>query len=65
MPRSVPASFVDDIPEYEVRDGQMHICMAGARLVMPVHVFRAGMARANRVLDAWFECQSNVVPFKH
>jgi hypothetical protein len=43
----------------------MHICMAGARLVMPVHVFRAGMARANRVLDAWFERQSKVVPFKH
>jgi hypothetical protein len=62
--RRVPATFVDEVPEYEVRDGQMHISMAGTKLVMPVHVFRAGMAKANRALDDWFERQSSVVPLR-
>jgi hypothetical protein len=64
MPGRVAASFIDEVPEYEIRDGHMHISMAGTRLVMPVHVFRAGMAKANRALDDWFERQSSVVPLR-
>jgi hypothetical protein len=64
MDCGLPA-FVDDVPEYEIRDGRMYICMRGMCLAMPVHVFTAGMARANRELDAWFEQQrGTVVPIK-
>lgn len=62
---SSPASFVDEVPNYEIKNGHMHISMAGTVLVMPVSVFRQGMARANRVLDEWFERQQPpVVPIK-
>lgn len=60
-----PAAFVDEVPNYEIKNGHMHISMSGSVLVMPVSVFRAGMARANRVLDEWFERQHPpVVPLR-
>lgn len=62
---SSPASFIDEVPDYEIKNGHMHIRMGQAVLVMPVSVFRAGMAKANRVLDEWFERQQPpVVPIK-
>ena len=52
-----PATFIDEVPSYEVRNGHMHVTMAGVVLVMPVCVFRKGMALANQALDEWFERQ--------
>ncbi len=47
--RAVP--FIDEVPGYEIREGNMHILLAGQCLLcMPLKTFRAGMARAGDVL---------------
>jgi len=45
--------YMDSVPEYEVRGGQMHITMGGMVLVMPVHVFLEGMAKGEAAIAKW------------
>lgn len=45
--------FMDVVPDYEVRRGQMHITMGALELVMPVSVFLDGMARGEAAIAKW------------
>jgi hypothetical protein len=48
------AVFSGEVPEYEVRNGQMFITFeSGARLVMPLHVFMQAVARAQTAIAEW------------
>lgn len=46
-------AFVDKVPAYEVRKGQMHITMGTFRLVMPVDVFEEGCRDGSAVIAKW------------
>ena len=50
--RSLPV-FMESVPEYEVRHGQMHITMGALDLVMPVSVFLEGMAKGEAAIAKW------------
>lgn len=50
--------FVDEIPEYRVHEGRMHINMAGHELVMPVHVFLKGCERGKAAIVDWQRIES-------
>lgn len=53
--------FLDEIPTYEIRDGNMHIIADGFALTMPLRKFRLGMARAAKAL-AEYDQRGEVVP---
>lgn len=68
MPSSLPA-YIDDTPTYHVSDGHIRITMGHLVLVMPVHVFMDGMARAEAEIAKWHlrelaKGYSNVVPLE-
>jgi hypothetical protein len=49
---ALPA-FVDEVPDYEVRDGRMRISMGDFALIMPVHVFVEGCLRGKAAVAKW------------
>jgi hypothetical protein len=55
--------FLDEIPNYEVREGCVFITADGFELTMPLRKFRLGMARAAKVL-AEYDQRGEVVPIK-
>lgn len=68
VPKALPV-FMESVPEYEVRHGQMHITMGGLVLVMPVSVFLAGMAAGEAAIAKWHlrmleEPTTNVIPLR-
>lgn len=61
--------FMDRVPEYEVRHGQMCITMGELELVMPVSVFLDGMAKGEAAIAKWHlrqiaEAPNNVVSLR-
>lgn len=68
MGQTLPA-YCDEVPEYSVKDGQIFINLGGLELVMPVHVFMEGVARAEAAIAKWHlaelaKGESNVVPLR-
>jgi hypothetical protein len=68
MGNSLPA-YCDEVPEYAVKDGQIFINLGGLLLVMPVHIFMEGVARAEAEIAKWHlaelgRTESNVVPLR-
>lgn len=53
--------FLDEIPEFDVRDGTVHITAEGFELATPLRKFRLGMARAAKAL-ASYDAGGEVVP---
>lgn len=51
-PSALPA-FVDQVPDYSVRNGQMHIGMGGLGLVMPINVFLTGCQLGKAAIAEW------------
>lgn len=49
---TLPA-FVDQVPDYDVRSGRMHIKMGGFELVMPVEVFEQGCHIGGAAVAKW------------
>jgi hypothetical protein len=45
--------FMGEVPEYEVRNGRMHVTLADFEIVMPICVFLQGAARAERAIAEW------------
>lgn len=52
MPTSLPV-FLDEVPDYVVRDGRMYITMGTFCLAMPIHVYLKGSARGSRAVREW------------
>lgn len=46
-------AFMEVVPEYEVRDGRMHIKSGELELVMSIKVFLMGCARGRTAIDGW------------
>lgn len=46
-------AFIDTVPDYEVRRGQMHITMGEFELVMPVSIYLEGMVRGEAAVAKW------------
>ena len=55
------ASFIGEVPEYEVRDGRMHVTLGDFRLVMPLPVFEEGARRAAEAIAVWRYAQMDKV----
>ena len=50
----VAVPLVEDVPDYEIRAGVMFISVGGKTIMaMPLHAFKAGMAEATRVINAY------------
>lgn len=55
--------FVDRVPDYEIREGIMHISDGDWSCCMSLRTFRLGMAKAQRTLDE-YDARSGVVPLR-
>lgn len=62
--RGLPA-FLEDIPEYEVRAGRMHILMGGLDIVMPIDVFLAGCRRGEAAIASWHKDHAGTAEIIH
>ena len=59
------SAFIERAPEYEVRNGHVHIAVdCGVVIVMPVSECVVAMGRCGKALDDWFAEQPNVVQLK-
>lgn len=59
--------YMGDVPDYEVRNGQMHVILAGFELVMPLSVFLMGKAKSEIAITKWRAEQrptACVLPFR-
>lgn len=60
--------FMDEVPDYECRDGRMYICMGDLCLTMPISVFLDGCELGKAAIVAWQRQQcgldGNVIPIK-
>lgn len=56
--------FVDKVPDYEIRDGNMHITADDWHIAMPLRLFRMGMARATRIIAEHESRKAEVLPLK-
>jgi len=52
MASRLPA-FVEAVPDYEARDGRIHITMGDFALAMPIGVFLEGCAKGKAAIVAW------------
>lgn len=52
--------FVDEVPDYVVRDGRMHITMGNLGLAMPVHVFLDGCELGKAAIVDWQRRQCGI-----
>lgn len=58
---ALPA-FMDEVPEYTVKDGRMYICMGDFCLCMPIRVFEIGCIRGQEAIRTWQRhCRSGEV----
>jgi hypothetical protein len=56
--------FVDEVPEYEARDGFMHVRWRGLEICLPIVTCEKSVASCNRALDLWHErAKGKVVRF--
>lgn len=62
MSGAVP--FIDEAPEYEIRDKNMHITAGDWTMAMSLRNFELGMARASRVIAEHYAKRAEVVPIK-
>lgn len=46
-------SYVEQLPEYEVRNGQLHICIGPICLVMPFHVYLDSCEQGKAAIADW------------
>lgn len=65
MPAKGLPAFIEDVPEYTVRDGRMHISVGGDfEIVMPINVFLQGCALGTRAVKEWHRGRkSEVIAF--
>lgn len=56
-------TFIDKVPDYEIRDGIIHITAGDFAMCMSLRCFEQGMARAMRVI-AEYRASGEVVPLK-
>ena len=64
--RGVTVPLIESVPDYEVRDGLVHVIVEGQKvLCMPVDTFRKGIARSTRVIAEWELTRGKVLPFRH
>lgn len=52
--------FMDEVPDYEVRDGRMYISIGGMVLTMPIHVFLDGCELGKAAIVAWHRQQCGI-----
>ena len=58
-------AFIDEVPEYEAKEGRIYIRMADFTLAMPVHIFLAGCDRGRLAIAKWqVDALDKVVPIK-
>ncbi len=58
-------NFIDEIPDYAVRDGRMHITMGPVVIVMPIHIFLGGCQNGKTAIADWMrEKRGSVVPIR-
>lgn len=62
MPGTVP--FLEKVPNYEVREGNMHIWSDDWAVCMSLRTFRLGMARAAKAIATYEAKKADVVPIK-
>ena len=56
--------FMEEVPDYEVRDGHMHIIWRELEIVLPVCVMLAGIAGARQAIERWQQShQGQIVRF--
>ena len=55
--------FIERVPEYEIRDGNMCVDFGGWSVHMPLRVFRIAQARAGKVVRD-HDAAGKIVPFK-
>jgi hypothetical protein len=61
---ALPA-FMDEVPEYTVKDGRIYICMGDFCLCMPIRVFEIGCIRGRDAIRTWQTQRSgDVIPFQ-
>lgn len=58
--RSPLPAFIDEAPDYEVRNGRMHITMGDLGLVMPVHIFLDGCELGKAAILDWQRRQCGI-----
>ena len=59
-------AFVEEVPHYEVRCGQMYISMGDFSLAMPLRIFYIGQRRADEAIAKWrLEHRGEVVQLPH
>ena len=52
MQCNLPA-FVDEVPDYAVKDGRMYISMGDFSLTMSIRVFEIGCIRGQEAIRTW------------
>jgi hypothetical protein len=55
--------FLDEIPNYEIRDGTVYMVAGDWELAMPLRKFRLSMARAAKAIAA-YDARGEVVPMQ-
>jgi hypothetical protein len=53
--------FMGDVPEYKIRNDNMHITFREIEIVLPVHIMLAAMGRARREVEEWQRRTATVV----
>lgn len=53
MGASCLPAFLDETPDYEVRDGRMYITMRDFCLAMPLDIYLKGAARGEAAVAKW------------
>jgi len=56
-------TFVDKVPDYEIREGNMHITTGDWSCCMSLRTFRLAMARAQKAIAA-YEAERAIIPIK-
>ena len=52
---ATPCSFIDQVPDYDCRDGRVYITMGQYCLAMPIHVFEKGCLLGKEAIALWHE----------
>lgn len=54
-------SFIDEVPDYFVKNGRMYICMGDFCLAMPIHIFLDGCELGKAAIIDWQRKQCGIV----
>lgn len=57
-----PWTFVDIIPDYEIRGGLMYITAPGWGMCMPLGTFCAGHKKSRRIIADYLQRTAEIVP---